>query len=120
MVISLSSDPAVVWNAVLNNEVVQELRQSISPGDNNSIASLETDSEDSEAAASILKWILDNTKAKVMEIIEMINKLVNDMFQPLEGHDKPSTDPFEEKLRYSLMLTVVVLLIVAVARGKRA
>ncbi|KAL9691643.1 hypothetical protein QQ045_012068 [Rhodiola kirilowii] len=122
MVISLSSDPAV-WNAVLNNEVVQELRQSISPGDNNSIASLETDFEDSEAAASILKWILDNTKAKVMEIIEMINKLVNDLFQPLEGHDKPSTtsaDQFEEKLRYSLMLTVVVLLIVAVARGKRA
>ncbi|CAM8900587.1 unnamed protein product [Rhodiola kirilowii] len=121
MVISLSSDPAV-WNAVLNNEVVQVLRQSISPGDNNSIASLETDSEDSEAAASILKWILDNTKAKViLEIIEMINKLVNDLFQPLEGHDKPSTDPFEEKLRHSLiMLTVVVLLIVAVARGKRA
>ncbi|CAM8900585.1 unnamed protein product [Rhodiola kirilowii] len=62
-VISLSSDPAV-WNAVLNNKVVQELRQSISPGDNNSIASLETDSEDTEAAASILKWILDNTKSK--------------------------------------------------------
>ncbi|CAM8903463.1 unnamed protein product [Rhodiola kirilowii] len=119
MVISLSSDPAV-WNAVLNNKVVPELRQSISPGDNNSIASLETDSKDSEAAASILKWILDNTNAKVTEIIEMINKLVNDLFQPLEGHDKPTTDPFEEKLRYSLMLTVVVLLIVAVARSKRA
>ncbi|KAL9690964.1 hypothetical protein QQ045_011381 [Rhodiola kirilowii] len=100
MVISLSSDPAV-WNAVLNNEVVQVLRQSISPGDNNSIASLETDSEDSEAAASILKWILDNTKAKVMEIIEMINKLVNDMFQPLEGHDKPSTTSTETRLRRS-------------------
>ncbi|CAM8986307.1 unnamed protein product [Rhodiola kirilowii] len=121
MVVSLSSDPSV-WNAVLNNEAVQELRHSIFPDDTINISSLETDCEDS--ATSILKWIFDNTKAKAMEIIEMISKLVNVLFQPLEGDDNTSTDStntcFEEKLRYSLMLTVVILLIVAVARAKRA
>uniref|UniRef100_A0A7N1A0L2 Uncharacterized protein n=1 Tax=Kalanchoe fedtschenkoi TaxID=63787 RepID=A0A7N1A0L2_KALFE len=129
MVISLSSDPAV-WNAVLNNEVVQELRESVSKDDDSIIPSLETDAEGSGAAAAgILERLFNSTKAKAMEMVEMINQLVNDLFQPLEGNDKASTAAstdsstnarFEEKLRYSLMLTVVVLLIVAVARGKRA
>ncbi|KAK9265836.1 hypothetical protein L1049_027281 [Liquidambar formosana] len=121
MVISLSCDRAV-WDAVLNNEVVRELRESVNAdaAENNSLTSSDEVSDGSKAATSILKMIFDNTKAKAMELIEKITKLVNQLFHPpSEKTTEAATDPFEEKLRSSFLLTVVVLLIVAVARSHR-
>lgn len=60
------------------------------------------------------------TKEKVLEIVEKIIEFVNGWFQPPE-EEKPSegnTDPFEEKLRISFFLSVVVLLVVVVARAQ--
>ncbi|XVF08480.1 hypothetical protein REPUB_Repub07fG0006800 [Reevesia pubescens] len=126
MVFSLSSDEAV-WNAVLNNEVVRELRQSYSAADyNNALSSDESsdeNSDESNKATNIVKWIFDNTKAKVMDIFEKISKLVNELFKLPPDNETTTAgtpDPFEDRLRTSFLLSVVVLLIVVVTRAHTA
>lgn len=121
MVISLSSDKAV-WDAVLNNEVVRELQESYCAVENNKPQSPDESSDGSNEASNILSWIFDNTKTKLMEVIEKITKLVNELF-PSTDNDKTTagaTNPFQEKLKTSFLLSVVVLLIVVVTRAHKA
>ncbi|MFS7936880.1 hypothetical protein Hanom_Chr05g00420981 [Helianthus anomalus] len=121
MVISLSSDKAV-WDAVMNNEVVRELRESISEGKSISDGS-EGGVDDSNPVTQVLCWIFANTKDKVIEIIEKITKVVNDLLRPTNKDEKPERDAnvgldsFDEKLRSSFFLSIVVLLIVVVSRS---
>ncbi|PSS33189.1 Protein PHOTOPERIOD-INDEPENDENT EARLY FLOWERING like [Actinidia chinensis var. chinensis] len=116
MVMSLSSDKAV-WNAVLNNEVVRGLRESLVKADKSVPENTDNSSGGPNAVMDILSGIFENTKAKVMEIIEKVIKLVNELFQPSENEKtRGATDPFEDKLRTLSMLSIVVLLIVVVSR----
>ncbi|KAF2315825.1 hypothetical protein GH714_040367 [Hevea brasiliensis] len=124
MVISLSSDKAV-WDAVLNNEVVRELHETYCAEEK--ISSLTTESsdetgDDSNPALNAVKWIFENTKAKFTEAIEKITKLMNELFKAPNNEKKTTeaADPFEEKLRTSFLLSVVVLLVVFVTRAHRA
>ncbi|GFY83288.1 uncharacterized conserved protein [Actinidia rufa] len=97
MVVSVSSDKAV-WEAVLNNDVVREIRESLSKVDKSVSEKLDDTSDSSMAATNILIWIFDKTKVKVTELIEKITKLVNELFQPLVD-EKATGDTyrFEEK-----------------------
>ena len=90
--------------------------------DNSVTQNLDDSSDGSNAATNILCWIFDNTKAKVMELIEKITKLVNELFQPPDDEKTAggATNPFEEKLRTSFLLSIVVLLIVVVGRARTA
>lgn len=79
-------------------------------------------SDTSDTATNFLSWIIVNTKAKVMELLDKITKLVNEFFHIREG-DKTAdkkADSFEEKLRVSFLLSVVVMLIVVVGRASKA
>ncbi|XP_021823440.1 uncharacterized protein LOC110764731 isoform X2 [Prunus avium] len=121
MVISLSSDRAV-WDAVMNNEVVRELRESFYAAEDNSSQSTDEDADDKNKAMNIVKWIFQNTMSKVMEVIEKITKVLGDLIQP-PGSEKANagaSNRFEEKLRTSFMLSVVVLLVVVVTRSHKA
>ncbi|PQQ04329.1 uncharacterized protein Pyn_31242 [Prunus yedoensis var. nudiflora] len=121
MVISLSSDRAV-WDAVMNNEVVRELRESFYAAEDNSSQSPDEDADEENKATNIVKWIFQNTMAKVMEVIEKITKVLGDLIKP-PGSEKVNagaSNRFEEKLRTSFMLTVVVLLVVVVTRSHKA
>ncbi|XP_077242961.1 uncharacterized protein LOC143883502 [Tasmannia lanceolata] len=114
MVVSLSSDKAI-WDAVMKNEVVQELKESFYAGEKEQ--PLPPD-ERPEVGTRILSWILHCSKAKIMEFIDMIKKLMNDMFR---SHDKENkTAAFEDMVRSSLMLSVMVLLVIVVTRVVRA
>lgn len=127
MVISLSSDKAV-WDAVLNNEAVREIRDSlkqVDAADNGLQAGSSEeglDKSDSDGTVDIISWIFVNTKEKVLEIVEKIIEFVNEWFQPPEKEkaSEGNTDPFEETLRTSFFLSVVVLLVVVVARAQFA
>ncbi|KAK2975809.1 hypothetical protein RJ640_022826 [Escallonia rubra] len=121
MVISLSSDKAV-WDAVLNNEAVQELRQSLGEADKNIHGSLEEGPDGSNATTNMLNWIVIHARAKVMELVDKITKLVNELFQSPEVEEagEGDADPFQEKLRSCFLLSVVVLLIVVVTRTRGA
>ncbi|KAG8390241.1 hypothetical protein BUALT_Bualt01G0063300 [Buddleja alternifolia] len=120
MVVSLSSDKAV-WDAVLNNEVVKELRGSITHANNKLGESSDEGSDDSNPINDILSWIVVNVKAKILQLFDNITKLVNGVLQ-LQNDDKrgDTINPLEEKLKTSLLLSVVVLLIVIVTRAQSA
>ena len=82
---------------------------------------LDDTSDSSMAATNILIWIFDKTKVKVTELIEKITKLVNELFQPLVDEKATSdTYRFEEKVRASFLLSIVVLLIVVAGRAHKA
>ncbi|CAN4080738.1 unnamed protein product [Withania somnifera] len=121
MVISLSSDKAV-WDAVLNNEAVREIRDSLKQAETGLHAGSSEkglDKSDPDGTVDIISWIVVNTKEKVLEIVEKIIEFVNEWFQPPEKEkaSERNTDPFEEKLRTSFFLSVVVLLVVVVSRA---
>ncbi|XP_011016560.1 PREDICTED: uncharacterized protein LOC105120072 [Populus euphratica] len=124
MVLSLSSDKAV-WDAVLNNAVVQELRETYYADENTDPLTSESSDETGEEtnpALNFVKWIFDNTRARVVEVIETVTKLVNELFKP-PADEKTSAgakDPFEDKLRSSFLLSIMVLLIVVATRVQKA
>lgn len=84
-----------------------------------------------DLAACIIGWIMEMTKAKVLELVEKFQSLVYDVFLPretkggnLEVENKnlevKNKNEFEEKVRSSLLLSIVTILIVVVARLQRA
>ncbi|TQD98537.1 hypothetical protein C1H46_015785 [Malus baccata] len=124
MVMALSSDTAV-WDAVMNNEVVRERRESSyadADEENSSDSPQENSDDNNDKATNIVKWIFQNTTAKVMEAIEKVTKVMGDLFQPpSSGNAKAeASNRFEDKLKTSFMLSVVVLLIVVVIRTHKA
>ncbi|GAB2265432.1 hypothetical protein Dimus_000488 [Dionaea muscipula] len=122
MVVSLSSDRAV-WDAVLNNEVVRELRESLDKGEGKGPDPRISTKAHSPAstATGVLSWIFNNMKAKLMEVVANFTQLVGGLFRHhnLENKDEDDDDDdaFKEKLRASFMLTIIVLFVVVVARA---
>ncbi|XP_075500924.1 uncharacterized protein LOC142539381 [Primulina tabacum] len=121
MVISLSSDKAV-WEAVLNNDDVRELKSSITQVDEEVRESAEASPDDgSNPLKDIMDWVFNNASAKIMELINKMTEIVHDIFHPSdEGERDCIMDPVEKKLRTSLLLSVVVLLIVVISRVQSA
>lgn len=125
MVKSISSDKAV-WDAVMNNEAVRELRDSYY-ADAVDKTPLDLDescesSDDPSEATSILRWIFDNTRTKFMEVISKITNLMSKLFEQPEDEKTTAgaTDPFKEKLKTSFLLSVMVLLVVVLGRTNKA
>ncbi|XP_024032960.1 uncharacterized protein LOC21404639 [Morus notabilis] len=117
LVIALATDKAL-WNAIMKNELVQNLRESLYSAQSGS--RLRT-IEEPELVATILQWIWEMSKAKVVELIDKFQALVNEMFQRREN-EKGNTvlrndDQVEDKVRSSLLLTIIILLIVVIARA---
>lgn len=78
--------------------------------------------EEPDLATTLQRWILDVTKAMVMELIEKLVSLVDELFK-LPGRIQPTrgnNEQMEEKVRSSFLLSVVILLIVIVARAQNA
>jgi len=109
MVMSLSCDKAV-WNAVMNNEAVQDFRRSLHDGKEN-------DRKGGAGGPSeVLKWILDSAQAKILEFLDNVMKIFNMLIRPQEDEEKP--DAYGDAVKVSFMLTVFVFIVVAIARIK--
>nr|POE52489.1 hypothetical protein CFP56_35016 [Quercus suber] len=126
LVVSLASDKAV-WDAILRNESVREFQWTPYAGFHyshhifvNYVRPLSN--EEPDLATRILMWILDATKAKVIELIEKFASLVNELFQPPKSNNPMEgyKEQMEEKIRSSLLLSLVILLIAVVARVQAA
>ncbi|GER35081.1 hypothetical protein STAS_11331 [Striga asiatica] len=86
---------------------------------NNSIDKAADD--DNNPVEDILSWFLVNTKVKIMQLIEKLMELANTFFGPSNEEKKGGeSDPLQEKLKTSLFLSIIVLLIVVVTRAKSA
>ncbi|TVU28963.1 hypothetical protein EJB05_20503 [Eragrostis curvula] len=109
MVMSLSCDKAV-WNAVMNNEAVQDFRRSLHDGK-------EIDKRGNTAGpAEVLHWILDSAQAKIVEFLENVMKIFSMLIHPHSDEEKP--DVYSDAVKVSFMLTVFVFIVVAIARIK--
>ncbi|XP_022006600.1 uncharacterized protein LOC110905026 isoform X2 [Helianthus annuus] len=122
MVMSIASDKSV-WEAVMNNEAVRELRDSFYEA-NKSILGDEVESSDDRAPVpDVLQWILINTKAKLMEIVKKTTEMVNRMLFQSPGNGKAKdedgveTEPFGKKVTSSFFLSIMVLMIIVVTRS---
>ncbi|KMS98895.1 hypothetical protein BVRB_3g067880 [Beta vulgaris subsp. vulgaris] len=118
MVVSLSSDKAV-WDAVLNNDAVREIRDSYRNAAE-CLPSSPVEKPDPSTNLSILKWMFVNMKVKFSEVLGNISQFVGDILKPLDGDKEEESYAFSDKLKSTFLLTVVVLLIVVVARGHKA
>ncbi|CAI0404536.1 unnamed protein product [Linum tenue] len=135
MVTSLSSD-AAIWDAVMNNEVVRELRQAYDRDENSNTNSMSQESASDDETVSygdedvvgnkFVKWILDNVKARVVALIESLSELVNKVVVPRGedgggrvGEGAAGMAAFERKVVTSLLLSVVVMLVVVVSRSQK-
>ncbi|KAL6965074.1 hypothetical protein U1Q18_036132 [Sarracenia purpurea var. burkii] len=120
IVTSISTDKAV-WNAILNNPEIQNLRDS--PSTVNQGESRRSSGEDSDVSSPIIEWILNITREKILELVEKFISLVNLIFQPPEKMKLSAAegaDQVNDKLRSSVLLSVVILLIVVVTRAHGA
>ncbi|KAG6422353.1 hypothetical protein SASPL_118921 [Salvia splendens] len=111
MVVSLSSDKAI-WDAVMNNEVVKELRGSM-----HRVGSLVSESSDvpsGDEDGNMISWVVKFAKAKIMQVMDLITKIVGNVFQG----DKKGDDGLDEKVKSSLLLSILVLAMVILARAK--
>ncbi|XP_021281272.1 uncharacterized protein LOC110414416 [Herrania umbratica] len=118
LVVALSSDKAL-WDAISKNELVRKLCELPHPAVENGRAWNSTGGAD--LGKVILQWILDMTKAKITELVMKFQSLLNEVFQT-RGSEKPdeeTRDQLDETIRSSLLLSIVVLLIVIVARVQR-
>lgn len=78
-------------------------------------------SDDSHTTTNFVMWIIDTIKTKFMEVIDKITQIVNELFQPADNKtdaDAEGSDPFNDNLRTSFMLSIVVLLVVMVSRAQ--
>ncbi|ONK56399.1 uncharacterized protein A4U43_C10F8140 [Asparagus officinalis] len=114
MVKALASDPAV-WDAVMKNDVVQELKKSFYEAESSS--QLQSPDGNDDTPAGILRWIMDSTKGKLTEFFEKISKLVNEIFH---SPAKEESEPFDEFVRSSFMLSVVIFIVVVMTRIEKA
>ncbi|KAJ8900192.1 hypothetical protein K2173_024832 [Erythroxylum novogranatense] len=110
LVVSLSSDKAV-WNAIVNNEMVRRL----TTGENYRIQSCD---EETDMTASILKWVMSIIKAKVAELIRNFQALMEDVCEsPVRQNQGAETqNEMNHNVKSSLLLSIVIVLIVVVAR----
>lgn len=113
MVNALTNDP-VVWSAVMNNGVVQELKKAFYKAQSSEVR---VPDDDPDVPTGILRWIMDGTKGKIMEFFDMISKFVNEIFHPQENR---KSEEFNDFVRSSFMLCVVAFIIVAATRIQKS
>lgn len=121
VVVSLASDKAV-WDAITNNELVRELRQSARLGERRRVEGSYNYKEGESVGRGILRWIWSMTMCKIAELMEKFQSLVNEMFKAQVAMEERNAgangENLEEKLALLLLLSVVILLIVVIARAQ--
>ncbi|XP_073138112.1 uncharacterized protein [Henckelia pumila] len=115
-VTSISCDKAV-WEAIQRNKAVQDLPGSIFAAKKGRL--LNCSEEEADIIFLILRWILNFTRSRVLELAERFGFLLAEMIQS-SPKDKPTSELdhlLEEKVRSSLLLSIVIMLIVVITRS---
>ncbi|GAB2222121.1 hypothetical protein Drorol1_Dr00013322 [Drosera rotundifolia] len=121
MVVSLSSDQKV-WEAIMKNEVVREITESLKNAKKKALISSGDSQGRASSPASVLSWFFENMKAKFMKAVANITNLVGGLVQNLKlDHKSEKEDEvFQQQLKTAFMLTILVLFVVVVDRAKSA
>ncbi|XP_038875839.1 uncharacterized protein LOC120068201 [Benincasa hispida] len=119
LVISLCLDKDV-WNAIRNNGIVEKLQEL--PSSEGGNGNPESSKQGPDFGNAILSWILLMSLTKIRELIENFVFLLNNAFR-FPGKEKlkaEKRDEIDEKIQSSFFLSLVILLIVIVARVQMA
>ncbi|KAL8210328.1 hypothetical protein R6Q57_007060 [Mikania cordata] len=114
LVLSISSDTEV-WDAILKNDAVQDLQGSFPITEEEGTGY----NHESNSTFLIVKWIFAVMKSKIIEFMEKLEVLVIKTLHSVSKKAKSASehdDILEEKVRSSLLLSIVILLIVFVTR----
>ncbi|XP_052625545.1 uncharacterized protein LOC111912090 isoform X1 [Lactuca sativa] len=117
LVLSISSD-IEVWDAILKNDEVRDLRRSLPY-----TANEEKDmgyKQELNSTSLLIKWIFSFMKLKITELIDRLEVFILERIQIVTRKSKSTSkvdDILEEKVRSSLLLSVVILLIVVITRS---
>ncbi|AQK45783.1 Uncharacterized conserved protein (UCP012943) [Zea mays] len=113
MVMALSTDKAV-WNAVMNNDVVQEFKRSFKDAKETYLKGSST-----PPPPGFMMWVMKNVHAKIREFFKTMFGLTNILFQAGDHSyqaGEQNYDFYDCIVRMSFMLTVFVFVMVTVAR----
>ncbi|RWV97401.1 hypothetical protein GW17_00039808 [Ensete ventricosum] len=115
IVVSLSTDKAI-WEAIMKNAAVQDLKESFFSGCKIEAGSIQHDLLNGvgDFATIIVRWILDNIKTKVMGLIDKITHLVVELFHCVER--ERSMHILDDVLRSLFMLAVMATIVVVIKR----
>ncbi|KAF5732899.1 hypothetical protein HS088_TW17G00432 [Tripterygium wilfordii] len=117
LVVSLAYDKAV-WSAIMDNEVVRKLRASYR---SDGIEKPQKSNEEPDCAMQFLLWIMETIKAKIADLIEKFHALTGDVLHAIDKEPNPEIrETLLEKVRSSLLVTIVIMLIIVFDRIQRA
>lgn len=120
---SLARDPAV-WRAVLSNEKVQELTQTLHEGQSENFCNKSGFVEEDGGELNILTLtskVCDFVTAKVLQILDKVVEIVGSIFSSVEKtfFSKENGTNLDRTVASCMMLAVAVLLVVVVKRVGR-
>ncbi|CAL9195207.1 unnamed protein product [Musa hybrid cultivar] len=115
IVVSLSTDKAI-WEAIMKNAAVEDLKESFFSGCKVEVGSIQYDLLNGvgDIATIIVRWILDNIKTKVMGLIDKITHLVVELFHCVET--ERSMHILDDVLRSLFMLSLMATIVVVIKR----
>ncbi|URE15338.1 hypothetical protein MUK42_10758 [Musa troglodytarum] len=115
IVVSLSTDKAI-WEAIMKNAAVQDLKESFFSGCKIEAGSIQYDLLNGvgDIATIIVRWILDNIKTKVMGLIDKITHLMVELFHCV-GTER-SMHILDDVLRSLFMLSLLATIVVVIKR----
>ncbi|KAH6812177.1 hypothetical protein C2S51_025939 [Perilla frutescens var. frutescens] len=122
LVVSISCDKAV-WESILSNKAVDDLRGSLAAAAaaGKEEKQVRCSTNECELAEIIWRWIIGFTKSKAIEMVEKFVSVVSEMFKHAPCRDDEPTSELhhllDQKIRSSLLLSIIILLIVVVSRG---
>eukprot|EP00250_Pteridium_aquilinum_P013208 c21200_g1_i1 orf=157-1083(+) len=117
---SLARDPAV-WRAVLSNEKVQQLTQSLQEGHETAFQVKPTLRKEDAEEYNILKLtskVCDFVTGKVLQVLDKLVEIVGSIFSSVEKafSSKEISSNMDKTVASCMMLAVAVLLVVVVKR----
>lgn len=117
---SLARDPAV-WRAVLSNEKVLELTQTLQEGQDHTFQKKSNFGKQEAEELNILKLtsrVCDFVTGKVLQILDKVVEIIGSIFSSVEKtfFSKENTTNLDKTVASCMMLAVAVLLVVVVKR----
>lgn len=116
LVISVVLDKAF-WSAIMNNQSVKKFQELLLSDETSSPRICE---EELDWGTDNLGWLLDILKDKIMALVEKFKLLLIAAFQPSQPVAPEAAAELDEKIGSSLLLSVLIILVIVLARVRIA
>ncbi|KAL3743763.1 hypothetical protein ACJRO7_018949 [Eucalyptus globulus] len=116
LVIMVVLDEAI-WSAIMNNPSVQNFQEWLY---SDGTESPQIREEEIVRVTNSLQWLLDILKDKIMVHVSKFKLLLNGTFRPPQPATPAAAAELDEQVRSSLLLSVLIILVIVLARLRDA